>query len=337
MNIRVHTTEIMYTHFYNIIKQSWTTHKIINSAQLIDATTGYHIWSERYDRELKDIFAVQDEIVNSIVGKLAVKIDATERKRVMRQKTENLEAYDYLLRGMEYHRRRTRSDNRKARQMFEKAIDLDPDFASAYVGLGRTYGVQVSYGWTEFPNQAQQKATDLALKALNLEASNSEAYTILGMVYTFEQKYDLAISKLNRAIELNPNDANSMRILGQILLWSGRINEAINSLETAYRFDPNMLHGNFMFLGIGYYLKGQYDKAIQVLEEGVSRKPDWAGNHIILTAAYAQVGHIDDAEDEAKKVLQLEPFFKIDNYGTVFRNLEDRAKIIDGLRKAGLN
>ena len=100
--------------------------KVRINAQLIDASTGYHIWSERYDRELKDIFAIQDEIVHTIVGKLAVKIDAAERKRVMHKKTASLEAYDYLLRGMEYLRRRTRSENRKARQMFEKAIEIDP-------------------------------------------------------------------------------------------------------------------------------------------------------------------------------------------------------------------
>ena len=311
--------------------------KVRVNAQLIDATTSYHIWSERYDRELKDIFAVQDEIVNSIVGKLTVKIDATERKRVMREKTENLEAYDYLLRGMEYHRRRTRSDNRKARQMFEKAIELDPDFSSAYVGLGKTYRVQADYGWTEFPTQALQQAKDLALKALSMEESNADAYTLLGNVYTYFGQYDLAINQLNRAIELNPNNASSYNTRGEVMLWAGRVDDAIRSLETAYRFDPNLSPGLSMFLGIGYYLKGQYDKAINVLEEGANRKPDWAGNHIILTAAYAQAGRLDDAEDEAKKVLQLEPFFKIDNYGTVFRNQEDRAKIIDGLRKAGLN
>lgn len=238
------------------------------NAQLIDATTGYHIWPERYDRELKDIFAVQDDIVQTIVGKLAVKIDAAERKRVMRKKTENLEAYDFMLRGTEYVRRRTRSENSKARQMFEKAIDIDPDFASAYVGLGQTYQVQVSFGWAEFPIQVLQQAKDHARKALSLEKSNADAYALLGLVYTFD---------------------------------------------------------------------GQYDKAINILEEGVSRNSDWVGNHIILAAAYAKSGRSEDAERESQVVLRLEPFFEIDYYGSVFRNQEDRAKIVDGLRKAGLN
>jgi adenylate cyclase len=227
------------------------TTKIRINAQLIDTATGFHIWSEHYNRNIKDIFSVQDEIVHTIVGKFAVEIDAIERKRAMQKKTENLEAYDYVLRGMEYIHRRTRSENSKARNMFTKAISLDPDFASAYVGLGLTYQVQVSFGWTEFPIQALQKAEDFAYKALSIDKSNADAYGLLGFVYTFEKKYDLAINKLNRAIELNPNDASSLARRGQVLIWSGKVDEAMNSLETAYRFDPNMIHGNFMFLGIG--------------------------------------------------------------------------------------
>ena len=123
------------------------------------------------------IFSIQDEIVHIIVGKFAVEIDTVERRRAMQKKTENLEAYDYMLRWMEYLRRRTRLENRKARHMFEKAIDLDPGFASAYVGLGQTYQVQVSFGWTEFPIQVLQRAEDLALKALSFEEFNAGAYS----------------------------------------------------------------------------------------------------------------------------------------------------------------
>ena len=311
--------------------------KLRINTQLIETVTGFHIWAERYDREMKDIFAVQDEIVHTIVGKLAVEIDAVERKRALQKKTESLEAYDYLLRGWEYFRRRTRTENGKAREMFENAIELDPGFAAAYVGLGRTYQAQVSFGWTEFPVQVLNRVEELALKGLSLDKSNSEAYALLGLVYTFREQYDLAINKLNRAIELNPNDAKSLSNRGQVLLWAGRTDEAILSLETAHQFDPNLAFGNFMFLGIGYYLKGQYANAIRVLEEGVSRSRDWVGNHIILTAAYAQSGRLADAERQAKEVLRLDPFFEVENYGTVFQNPAHRDKIVEGLRKAGFS
>ncbi|MHC4271987.1 MAG: tetratricopeptide repeat protein [Planctomycetota bacterium] len=277
-----------------------------------------------------------NDIVQTIVGKLAVKIDAEERKRVMHKKTESFEAYDYFLRGIEYQRHITRSENRKARQMFENVIELDPDFASAYVGLGRTYLNQASYGWTEFPSQALQQAKDLAQKALRLDESNADAYALIGFVHIYLERYDLAISQLNRAIDLNPSDASALRNRGQVMLWSGSVDEAIHSLETAYQFDPNMSPGGFMSLGIGYYLMGQYDNAIKVLEEGLIRKPDWVGNHIALSAAYAQLDRTGDAEREVKEVLRLNPFFKVDSYGTAFRNPSDREKIVEGLRKAGL-
>ena len=149
-------------------------------------------------------------------------------------------------------------------------------------------------------------------------------------------RYDLAITEFHRAIELNPNNADAQGLLGHVMIWYGRLDEAIHALETARRFDPNMSAGSFMFLGIGYYLKGRYYDAIKVLREGVSRKPDFAGTHIALSAAYAQSGRTEDAAREREEVLRLDPFFEVDNYGTAFRNQADREAIVEGLRKAGL-
>ena len=313
-----------------------TGSKVRINAQLIDAITGFHIWSERYNLEIKEIFQVQEEIVQTIVGKLAVKIEAVERQRVLKKKTDSLEAYDYLLRGKEYSLRRTCSDINKSREMFEKAIELDPDFSAAYAGLSTAFALYGTYGCTEFYAQALEHAEGLAQKSLKLDDSNEDAYAQLGYVYTYSKRYDLAINYLNRSIELNPNNAQSLRRLGMVLLWSGNQNEAIQALESAARYDPNSTPGGFMALGGGYYLKGEYNKAINVLEEGVTRWPGWVGNNIILTATYAQADRLADAEREAKEVLRLDPFFEVGNYGTVFQNQKDRDKIVDGLRKAGL-
>jgi tetratricopeptide (TPR) repeat protein len=152
----------------------------------------------------------------------------------MHKRTESLEVYDYLLRGKEHLRRETRSENIKSRQMFGKAIELDPNFASAYVGLGRAYRVQVGFGWTEFPTQVLQQAKDLALKVLSLEESNADAYALVGTVYTYLEGYNLATKNLNRAIALNPHDASSLSYRGRVMLWSGRVDDAIHSLETAF-------------------------------------------------------------------------------------------------------
>ena len=306
------------------------------NVQLIDASTGGHLWAERYDRDLKDLFALQDEIVQRIVAILAVKIESVEGARAMRKDTESLEAYDYVLRGGEYLRERTRASNIKAEEMFTKAIEVDPSYPSAYVGLGQMYVNLVQYGWTEFSDQALQKGHDLAQKALNLDSSHAGAHRLLGYVYVYRGKHELAISELDRAIELNPNDAMSLRFLGMVMLWSSRADEAIEAYETVLRFDPRTSPGSHMMLGLAYYLKGQYDAAIRATERGLVRHSDFVGSYIGLAAAYAQAGRSEEAARAAVKVLELNPFFELDAYGTGFRNPADRAAIIEGLRKAGL-
>ncbi len=306
------------------------------NAQLIDATSGHHIWAERYDRELMDLFTVQDEMVQTIVATLAVKIDAEERARVMRKDTESLEAYDYLLRGWEYYSRSTRSANLKAREMFEKAIKRDPLYTTAYVGLGQTHLRAFGYGWTEFSHQAMQQAHDLAQKALSLDETNASAHALLGAVYRFRMQYDLAIEEYDRAIELNPNYADSHAERGAIMNYVGQTDKAVEALETALRFNPHMGPSDYMQLGLAYYLQGQYDDATSTLERGLSWYPENVFIHIPLAAAYAQAGQLQEAKRVADKVRRLHPFFEVDNYGTAFIDPDDRAKIADGLRKAGL-
>jgi adenylate cyclase len=310
--------------------------KVRINAQLIDATTGHHLWAERYDRDLRDLFNLQDEIVQTIIRTMAVEIDEAERTRAMGKDTGNLKAYDYLLRGKGLFFQRTRSANREARRMFEEAVKIDPRYASAYAGLGATYVVLMALGWTEFPNQALGKAHDLARKALSLDESNAWAHALLGNVFIYQTQYDLAVSELQRAIELNPNDANSYRLFGMVMLWSGKLDDAVQALQITLRFDPNTTPGSFMLLGLAYYLKGQYEAAIGVLERGLIRRPDFPGIRIGLAASYAKAGRLEEAKREADAVLRLNPFFEVDSYGTVFRNPADRNKILEGLRKAGL-
>jgi adenylate cyclase len=303
------------------------------NAQLIDANTDHHIWAERFDRDLKDLFAVQNEIVQTIVATLAIKVEKAERERAMRKDTDSLAAYDYLLRGREHYNQRTRSANVKAKELYRKAIELDPVYANAYVGLAKSYINDMAYGWTEFPARAGQKALDLVNKAISLDESNPGAHALIGAAYVYQGDYDLAVSELQQAIELNPNDASA---LGWVMLYSSRTDEAIDAFETALRFDPNSSPTIFFMLGTGYYLKEQYDIAIKTLKKGVNRKSDFVDLHVALAAAYAQGGRQEDAVREAKMVLKLNPFFEVDSYGTVFRNPEDRAQISEGLRKAGL-
>jgi adenylate cyclase len=311
--------------------------KVRINAQLIDATTDHHLWAERYDKDLKDLFKLQNELVQTIVSKMAIRIDETERARAMRKSTENLKAYDYLLRGGEYFYQNTRGDNKKARFMFERAIEIDPRYASAYAALAWSHLNDFYFGWSMFPNKSLDRAYDLAKKALSIEESNASAHSALGSIYLRRTQYDLAIIELRRALELNPNDTLSQNQLGSVMLYSGQKDEAIYWLESALNLNPHISLGGFMILGQAYYLTGRYEDAITVLKKGISKKPEYVGNHIMLAAANAQAGHTKEATHWAAGVFRLDPFFDVDSYGSVFRNPKDRAQIINGLRKAGMD
>ncbi|HEV8712695.1 MAG TPA: winged helix-turn-helix domain-containing protein [Candidatus Binatia bacterium] len=178
------------------------------SAQLIDATTGYHLWSERYDRPLKDIFALQDEIVQKIVTTLKLQLTLQEQGHIVRKHTDNLEAYDSSMRGVEYLWRSTKEANAQARQMFEKALVLDPQYAEAYAWLGWTYYMEWNWRWSADP-QTLERAWALAQQAVALADSLPFAHSLLSCVYAKKQQYDQAIAESERAIAFDPNNADS--------------------------------------------------------------------------------------------------------------------------------
>ena len=172
---------------------------------------------------------------------------------------------------------------------------------------------------------------------MSLDESNASAHRLAGHVYTFRAQYNLAINEIQQAININPNDADSYRNIGWVLLWSGKVDEAIRNLEKSLRLDSSSVGNPLLHLGMAYYLKGRYQDAQSTLERGVIQQPNFVGYHIALAATFAQLGRHADAKRSAEKVLRLNPFFEVDNWGTAFRNQPDRAKIIEGLRKSGLN
>lgn len=306
------------------------------NAQLIDAEKGHHIWAERLAGEIKDLVALQDEMVRFIVATLAGAVDVAERERAMRKPTENFKAYDYALRGRVYRGRSTRSMNAKAREMFKRAIKLDPTYAAAYAGLGWSHMDAFLWGWVEDPGGALQEAQQLAHKALNLDGRSGSAHRLLGITHLKWQQYPAAIAEYQRALELNPNDAESHAGIGGALLFSGQHDAAIKAIETARRFNPNLDPASLIDLGLAYYLKGRYSAAIMPLELVLRRNPNLAAAHIILAATYANAERFDDAERAIANVRRLHPFFKVDAFGSAFRKPEDRASLRSGLRKAGL-
>jgi adenylate cyclase len=227
------------------------------SVQLSDASKGTLLWSTQYDAEPKDIFSIQDNITRQITGALAVKLTKLEQTRSAAKPPNKLEAYDLVLRGRASMARQTRSTNVEARGLFQRAIDIDPGYAAAYVGLAATYQRSVILGWTDQPVETLKRAENLATSAIALDGSNTGAHALLGSVYLQFRQYDQAIDELKVALDLNPSDAETYGWLGHALLFTGALEDAIKASETAIRFDPNLRVGRVWDLGMEYFLAGR--------------------------------------------------------------------------------
>jgi adenylate cyclase len=306
------------------------------NAQLIDATNGNHVWADRFDRKTADLFKLQDEIIENIVRKLALKINQTERERVFSKQTDDLEAYDYLLKAYHHLYQRKRENTEKAKKFFKKAIELDPNYADAYVGLANVRRRDANFGYTEFPDLAYQQAEELVKKAIMLDESNALAHNLLGYIYMRKGEYDLAISEIKYSIELNPNDYRTYRNLAPVLLYSGKPDEALYWYNLSLKYDTHVSSGMFMNIGIANFVLGQYEEALSWLNRSVAKWPNFLGNHIVLAAVHGHMDNQEEARKETQKVLSIAPFFEVDFYGEAFYNPEHRKKIAGGLRKAGL-
>src|SRR5207245_3679554 len=206
-------------------------------AGLTEAATGRHVWSEGYDAELKDIFAGQADIVHRAVGAVAVKLTRFEEERVLAKPTDSLAAYEYILRGREVLTHTTHEKNDEARQLFQRAIALDPNYAAAYAALGDSNFEAVVSGWTEFRGEELERAETLAQKALALDPATTSAYRLLARINRYKRRYDLALGQIDRALEINPSDVDSYHTRGNILVWAGRAAEGLPWLEGALSFD----------------------------------------------------------------------------------------------------
>jgi adenylate cyclase len=256
-------------------------------AQLVDTTTGAHVWSERFDRPFKDLFALQDEIVQQIVLALKVKLTPEEQARFKRFPTNNLEAYDFFLRGDAYAYRFTKEANAQARQMYEKALALDPQYAGAYASLGWTYFLDWGFHWNQEP-QNLERAFELAQKAVVLDDSLPDAHALLGQIYMQKKQPEQALAEAERAIALDPNYADSYAVLAEILSLVGRPQEAIGMAEKALRLDPRGRNAaTYLYeLGVGYFFAGRIEEAIATFKRTLMRDPNYQFAYTFLSSSY---------------------------------------------------
>ncbi|MDQ6435034.1 adenylate/guanylate cyclase domain-containing protein [Mesorhizobium sp. LHD-90] len=304
------------------------------TAQLIEAATGAHIWAERYDRSLTDIFAVQDELARTIVSTLVGRIQDARLQRSLRVPTTSLDAYDCLLRGLAHYRGFAGDDNRKAQEMFARAVELDPYFALAHANLAMTH--TALYGHTAAPPEIIDEAFVMASRALELDPQESHCHRVIGTMWLFRRQYHAAEQHFRRAVELNPNDADRRMGLGYLLVLRGKIDEGLERMQEAGRlnpFPPVWYHARF---GVVYYSLGRFAEAAQEFSE-IPTPGYWLRAR--LAACDAQLGHATEVEALKAAILEERPDFSIAEFfrkDILLERAEDRELLREGLIKAGL-
>ena len=274
------------------------------TVQLADASTGAELWAERYNRPLQDVFAVQDEIVRRIVTTLDLQLNLTQQGIVIPRSTENLEAYDDLLRGMECFASFTKDGNTKAREMFEKAIELDPKYAMAYAALGENYYVGLVNLFNPKPNGLEQ-ALNMEQQALALDDSLSRAHSVLAAVYVQKEQYDEALTEARRGIALDPNSADGYEWLAEVLNIQGKAAAALGAVEKAMRLDPRSLDDYAVEQGFAYTQLGQWQESISALKPHLVRYPEYLWTLVFLTDDYSGLGDAAAARAYAAEVERI--------------------------------
>jgi adenylate cyclase len=316
--------------------------KLRINAQLIDATTGGHLWAERYDREYKDIFALQDEVIQRIVFALTVNLTQKEKEQLARKYTDNLEAYEYYLHGEQSLHSFSVEGLAKARSMFQKAIDHDPKFAQAYAAHALASYYIWNYQLTESGlkmNEDRNQAYQFATKALDFDSSLPMAHSVLAAVNLAHNHFDEAIASADKAVALEPNNADSYVMRAYVLTNVGRHKEAQKEINTALRLNPNPPpHYYYRLSDVQFNLR-QYTDAIKSIKKTGNTFPD----HILswnLAPSYAHLGHLDEARAELKKLVKVYHRFQLAYVGDPnlfhWKLEEDKKHWYEGFRKAGL-
>ena len=311
----------------------WSPERIRITIQLTNTADGTLLWADQYDQDPASIFAIQDDIIRRIAGALAVRLTNVEQARVAAKPPGSLQAYDLVLRGRDLLSRLTRSATSEARQAFERAIELDPSYAPAHIGLGNVDLRGIHHGWTSDPTTALERAKSHAHKAIAADEFNPHAHALLGRIYARLREYDRAVDALKRAIALNPSDPDNSAGLGDALLWSGDAKGAITALEFADQIDPQLSTQDLFNLGAAYFLTDDHARAAHVFERAAARNEANPFIHAMLAAIYQDAGRPEKARLAFAEMRRLNPLFDSEMFGSLFSNPDHRRKIISALQK----
>jgi adenylate cyclase len=310
--------------------------------QLIDAIKGVHLWSERYDRDLKDFFVLQDEISKQIMTALQVKLTEGEYASGVAATTSNLKALECFWRGEEHFFRFAKEDNAAARQWTQKAVELDPKFAGAWALMGWTHLFEVIQGWSKSPIQSKERALECAQRAISLNDSCAKAYDLMGFINLLDRKFDEAIENGEKAVRLNPNDPTMLENLGAMMFLSGKFEESIALIKNAMRLCPSYPAFYLYHLSMSYFLAGRYQEALAASKLLLARADKGEFNpllaHLALADAYIGLGQEDKARAHAEEVLKINPNYSLADLRkrNLYRDPSHLERYIEARRKAGL-
>ncbi|AZO53569.1 MULTISPECIES: adenylate/guanylate cyclase domain-containing protein [unclassified Mesorhizobium] len=308
------------------------------TAQLIDAISGGHLWAERFDRDLTDIFAVQDDVTQQIVGALALNLTDDARQRLAPEHPRNTEAYDCFLRGRELWHRLTKETNVAARDLLQRATGLDPNFASAYAFLALTHGVDYLNRWGASPPESMAQAEEAAMRAVTLDDNDPWAHWALAIARLYTRRHDEAIDEVERALVLNPNFAEAHVCRGETLYYSGESEEALESFARAKSLNPYFPDVLLHFQALALFQLGRYDEAVDLLLQRLARNAVTDVSRALLAASYGHLGRLEEARAAWQEMLRVNPDYSLEYRRKVlpYKNPADFEVMVDGLRKAGL-
>jgi adenylate cyclase len=308
------------------------------NAQLIDAVDGHHLWAERYDRELTDIFDIQDEMTREIVSALRLKLSDGEQAQIWLRGTENIVAWASAMQALELVMQGSPAANAQARELFERALAEDAGYTLALAWIGITHYFDIRFGFSASPEESLAKASQIGEQALRQSPNEAYAHQLVSLVRSSQGRYEEAVAEARIAVSLSPNDAFIKIGLARVLINAGHAGEAEVHVREAMRLNP--FHHTYYFGVLANALEqlGRDAEAVDILQMAVAQDPDYFSGHLRLASLYGLTGRIDDAKVQAAEVLRINPRFDLSRAPSFYTtaNPDFRERFLDGLRKAGL-
>jgi len=305
------------------------------TAQLVDTHSRDHVWAERFDRKLDDIFAVQDEITHNIVVELQVQLVTGESSRRSATGTKSIEAWELVTRASSLIASHVRDNAIAAKQLLEQALELDENYPDAWIEMGWIFWEESVWKWSSEPEKSMQMSFDAAQKALSLDEFSPHTYGLLGHIYLVRGDSRQAIEMSEKAVELAPSDSILLALLANVLIDSGQLKEGIQKVQRAIRLSPFPRPWFLSLLGTGFHLLGQNDTAISALEQAVERAPDSHLARVWLASTLAEMGRLDEVREVSNSILSIDPAFSVLSWAESYRS-KSHERIKENLLAAGL-